>query len=122
VVRVGPVDRRDVRAIVALLESAGTRWSAATTGSATAAGYELASNTAVMAIGGFLGRDSVPTAARFEADVRAGLVRYYVVDGLTPGRGTAAAEIARWVEHHFRGRSIDHRRVYDLTPSRRPVG
>lgn len=49
-----------------LLENAsGYRWVAATTGSQNAAGYQLASELPVMAIGGFNGSDPAPTLAPF---------------------------------------------------------
>ncbi|HXV94821.1 MAG TPA: hypothetical protein VD813_16065, partial [Pseudonocardia sp.] len=67
--------------LVALLRSAGTTWSAATTPAPTAADLQLASGTAVIGIGGFNGSDPAPTLAEFQAMVAAGEVRYYVDGG-----------------------------------------
>jgi 4-amino-4-deoxy-L-arabinose transferase-like glycosyltransferase len=114
----GHVNRPDSRALSSLLEAAGTRWSAATLGSPTAADLELQTRTAVMALGGFAGITPVPTLAQFEDDVRSGLVRYYLVSRLVPVRGTVGAQIADWVEQHFHGRRIDGGLVYDLNPSK----
>src|SRR5205823_4239060 len=45
------------------------RWVAATIDANSAAGYELATGEAVMAIGGFNGSDPAPTLAQFQAYV-----------------------------------------------------
>ena len=54
--------------VVAMLEklSDSHRWAAATTGSQQAAGYQLASQTPVMAIGGFNGSDPYPSLEQFK--------------------------------------------------------
>ena len=48
------------------------RWVAATIGANEAAGYKLATDRPVMAIGGFNGTEPSPTLAEFQARVRAG--------------------------------------------------
>ena len=48
----------------------GYRWTAAAIGANNAAGYQLASGQAIMAIGGFNGTDPTPTLAQFEQYVR----------------------------------------------------
>ena len=53
-------------------QSTGYRWTAAAIGANNAAGYQLASGKAVMAIGGFNGTDPTPTLAQFEQYVQAG--------------------------------------------------
>src|SRR3546814_4561048 len=53
--------------LTAMLVNAGTTWSAATNGSQSAATYELASNTAVMAIGGW-SSDPAPTLDQFRTE------------------------------------------------------
>jgi hypothetical protein len=75
--------------LVALLEQdAGSyRWVAATTGSQSAATYQLATEDPVMAIGGFSGNDDSPTLAQFQAWVAAGDIHYYVSGGGMGGRG-----------------------------------
>jgi len=103
-------------ALTALLSAARTRWSAATIGSSAAATFELASHTAVMAVGGYTGDDPVPTLARFEADVRSGEVHYFVAGGPIPGLGSAVTSILPWVRHHFARRTVDRWAVYDLLP------
>ena len=110
--------------VAALQEDASSyRWTAATTGSNNAAGLALSSRTSVMAIGGFNGSDPSPTLAEFQADVRQGLIHYYVGGADAEGfRGTiggsqAAAQIATWVNEHFASTTIDGVTIYDLTSS-----
>ena len=57
------------------------KWVAATVNSNNAAGYQLASDDPVMAIGGFNGTDPAPTLAQFEADVSAGEIHYFIASG-----------------------------------------
>ncbi len=72
-----------------LKSSTGYRWAAATSGSQSAAGMELASDGApVMAIGGFTGTGGNITLAQFEKYVKAGDIHYYI--GSTGGFGGAA--------------------------------
>ncbi|WP_405132904.1 ArnT family glycosyltransferase [Nocardia sp. NBC_01388] len=75
-----------------LLENTTTKWSAATNGSSTAAGLELSSSTAVMAIGGFSGSDPTPTLSQFIDYVKNHQVTYYLVQqgGRGGGGGTPA--------------------------------
>ena len=54
---------------------------AATTGSNSASGYQLATGDPVMAIGGFNGTDPTPTLAQFEQYVSEGRIHYYVGGG-----------------------------------------
>lgn len=72
--------------VVALLQSAGTRWSAATVGATSAARLALDSGTDVQGIGGFSGSDPAPTLAEFQASVAAGEIRWFVVSA-GPGGG-----------------------------------
>ncbi|GAA4547040.1 glycosyltransferase family 39 protein [Pseudonocardia xishanensis] len=104
--------------LVTLLQNAGTRWAAATSGSQGAASLELASGASVMAMGGFTGSDPYPTLSQFQAYVAAGDIHYFVGGGMgggPGGRGGATAEITTWVEQHFTARTIGGRTVYDLT-------
>ena len=75
--------------LVALLKAAtGSRWAAAATGSQEAGPLELASDTSIMAIGGFTGGDPSPTLAQFQAYVAAGDIHYYLGGGgFGGGRG-----------------------------------
>ncbi|AEH07987.1 MULTISPECIES: ArnT family glycosyltransferase [Protofrankia] len=76
--------------IVQLLRNgqAGHRWAAATSGSQSAGPLELASGTAVMAMGGFSGGDPTPTLDQFKQYVAAGDIHYYIAGG---GAGRSAA-------------------------------
>ena len=58
-----------------------TRWVAATTGADSAAGYQLATDDPVMAIGGFNGTDPSPTLAQFQKYVAEGRIHYYISGG-----------------------------------------
>ncbi len=59
-----------------------TTWIAATTGAAnSAAGYQLATDDPVMAIGGFNGSDPSPTLAQFQQYVRDGKVHWFISGG-----------------------------------------
>jgi hypothetical protein len=94
-------------------------WIVATVGSDPAAGYELATGDAVMAIGGWSGTDPVPTLARFERLVALRKVHYFIPssNGFAAGKSyywTDANQITRWVEHHFRRKSVGGIEVYDL--------
>ena len=108
--------------LTSLLTSAGTRWSAATTGSQGAASIELSSGTAVMAIGGWSGTDDAPTLAQFQANVAAGDVHYYVSSGDGQGGGgqggstdSSSSRIAAWVQATFTSTTVGGSTVYDLT-------
>ena len=95
------------------------RWAAATTGSQNAASYQLASEQAVMAIGGFNGSDPAPTLEQFKSYVEQGLVHYYIsgggMGGNQLGGSDAASEIASWVAENFEAQTVDGVTIYDLT-------
>jgi 4-amino-4-deoxy-L-arabinose transferase-like glycosyltransferase len=94
---------------------------AATVNSNSAAGYQLATDDPVMAIGGFNGTDPAPTLAQFEAYVRDGDIHYFIAaGGFGGGSGgaggaTAASQITSWVESHMTATTVDGVTVYDLT-------
>ena len=73
-------------ALVALLQQAGTKWSAAAIGAMSAAPLQLASDTPVMSIGGFVGSDPAPTLAQFQQDVAARQIHYFVTGGQAGGQ------------------------------------
>ncbi|MFE4502477.1 ArnT family glycosyltransferase [Rhodococcus sp. NPDC056743] len=103
--------------LTAMMVGAGTRWSAATNGSQSAATYELASNTAVMAIGGW-SSDPVPTLDQFISYVANGDVHYYIAGGQGGGRGgggSTSSAIGAWVEANFEGVTVGNATVYDLS-------
>lgn len=94
------------------------RWAAATTGSQSAAGYQLESGLAVMAIGGFNGSDPSPTLDQFKQYVEEGLIGYYIggneIGGTQMGGSDSANQIAEWVAENFEAQTIDGITVYNL--------
>ncbi len=117
------------RALVTVLErKAGSyRWVAATVNSNSAAGYQLATDDPVMAIGGFNGTDPAPTLAQFENYVRHGDIHYFISSGGFAGGGfgrlgggggsgtTTAGQITTWVESHYTSTTVDGVTIYDLS-------
>ena len=108
----------------ALLDNAKNyTWVAATVGSNNAAGLQLATGKAVMAIGGFNGTDPSPTLAQFEQWVSEGRIHYFLGGGSLGGFGGrggssgTSSEIASWVQSHFKATTIGGQTVYDLTTS-----
>jgi 4-amino-4-deoxy-L-arabinose transferase-like glycosyltransferase len=81
-------------ALVDLLNSTSSRWSAAVVGDQSAAGYILSTNTAVMAIGGWSGSDDAPTLAEFQRYVADGDISYFIAGG-GPGGGRQGGTTSR---------------------------
>ena len=109
-------------AVVRALEKNASRytWVAAAVGANNAAGYQLATDDPVMAIGGFNGTDPAPTLRQFQDDVRAGKVHYFIASGGTGvanGGRSDAQQITTWVESHFKSTSVGGVTLYDLTTS-----
>jgi hypothetical protein len=99
-------------------QSTGFRWTAAAIGADNAAGYQLASGKAVMAIGGFNGTDPTPTLAQFQAAVQQHEIHYFISGGRGGGPGggsSTSAAITTWVQSTFTATSVDGVTVYDLT-------
>jgi hypothetical protein len=98
---------------------------AATVGANSAAGYQLATEEPVMAIGGFNGSDPSPTLAQFQELVAAGEIHWFIPGGTGAGRGggpgtqmggsQAASEITAWVEATFPPTTVGGTTIYDLT-------
>ncbi len=107
--------------LVALLNKAGTTWSAAVIGDQTAAGYILNTNTAVFCIGGWSGSDNNVTLAQFEQYVAEGRIHYFIAGGGMGGGGgmgagsTSASAITSWVTSTFKSTTVGGTTVYDLT-------
>ncbi|MFZ0130246.1 MAG: glycosyltransferase family 39 protein [Candidatus Dormiibacterota bacterium] len=105
-------------ALVKLLQTDAGRytWVGATIDANSAAGYQLATDDPIMAIGGFNGTDPAPTLAQFEQYVAQGRIHYFLGSGggLGSGSGTSS-QIAQWVEQHFTATTVDGVAVYDLT-------
>ena len=103
-------------------------WVAATVGSQSASGYQLATGDPVMAIGGFNGSDPSPTLAQFQQYVQEGKIHYFIGGGTGGfigggGGGTSAGgsndstKIAQWVAATFTAKTVGNTTVYDLTTS-----
>ncbi|WP_433506630.1 hypothetical protein ACQP04_09185 [Pseudonocardia halophobica] len=96
-------------------------WVAAAVGSNAAAGYQLAAEDPVMAVGGFNGTDPAPTLAQFQQYAAEGKIHWFVGGAGSDARGSdtggsdAAAEIAEWVQQHFTAQTVDGVTLYDLT-------
>jgi 4-amino-4-deoxy-L-arabinose transferase-like glycosyltransferase len=102
-------------------------WVAAAVGSNSAAGYQLATQEPVMAIGGFNGTDQSMTLAQFESYVSAGKIHYYIPGSTMGGGGggfgnstsststSESSQIQSWVESHYTATTIGGTTVYDLT-------
>ncbi|HXQ58468.1 MAG TPA: glycosyltransferase family 39 protein [Acidimicrobiales bacterium] len=112
------------QAVVRLLQNNAHdyRWVAATVNSNSAAGYQLSSGDAVMAVGGFNGTDPAPTLAQFETYVRDGDIHYFIAGsgglgggGLGGGTTSTASQITQWVESHYTSKTVDGTVLYDLT-------
>jgi hypothetical protein len=114
--------------LTALLSANAARysWVAATTGSNSASGYQLATGAPVMAIGGFNGTDPTPTLAQFERYVEEGRIHYYVDGGgggFGGGQGSSgtspASAIESWVSSHFTAETVDGVTIYNLATGSR---
>ena len=100
------------------------RWVAATVSSNQAAGYQLATDAPVMAIGGFNGTDPSPTLAEFQALVKAGDIHWFIASsggGMGGGPGgssttsTNASQITAWVTTNFTAKTVGGVTLYDLS-------
>ncbi|UTT70245.1 glycosyltransferase family 39 protein [Arthrobacter sp. DNA4] len=105
--------------LVAALKSSASSytWAAAVVGSNNAAGYQLATELPVMAVGGFNGTDPSPTLAQFQDLVARGEIHYFIGGGaMRSNSGSdAATRIAEWVAANFTSQSIGGTTVYELT-------
>lgn len=109
-------------AITSLLTQDASRytWIAATVGSNSASGYQLATGKPVMAIGGFNGTDPSPTLAEFQELVSDGNVHWFVGGGGFAGAMGGSREsdaIAEWVGANFTSQVVDGIELYDLSGS-----
>jgi 4-amino-4-deoxy-L-arabinose transferase-like glycosyltransferase len=110
-------------ALVAALkkDSGHYTWVAATVGAQSAAGYQLATGSPVMSLGGFNGSDPYPTLAEFQALVRAGKVHYFIAGGMGGGGGTGSTSmsaISSWVKSTYSTRTVGGTTLYDLSSPR----
>ncbi|MGS2807222.1 glycosyltransferase family 39 protein [Nocardia sp. MW-W600-9] len=106
--------------IVSLLEHNGENytWVAATVGSNSAAGYQLATELPVMPIGGFNGSDPSPTLEQFQRYVAEGEIHYFVAGGRGGPGGdstSTSSAITAWVTANYTATTVDGVTLYDLT-------
>lgn len=106
--------------VVTLLEQNGSdyTWVAATVGSNSAAGYQLATELPVMSIGGFNGSDPSPTLDQFKSYVAEGKIHYFAAGGRGGPGGTSestSSAITAWVTANYTATTIDGVTLYDLT-------
>lgn len=112
--------------LVELLKASGTKWSAIVSGASQAASLELASNTSVIALGGWNGADPYPTLAQFQDMVANGEIGYFVSGGgmgggfggagLGGGGGRGGnSEVAAWVAANFEAQTVGGSTVYKLS-------
>ncbi|MEA2828848.1 MAG: hypothetical protein QOG43_3287 [Actinomycetota bacterium] len=97
-------------------------WVAATVGANQAAGYQLATDGAVMAIGGFNGTDPTPTLAQFQNYVGEGRIHWFIAGGRGggfggggAGGGSTASEISSWIISTFTPQTVGGATLYDLS-------
>ena len=93
-------------------------WVAAAVGSNQAAGYQLATQDPVMAIGGFNGSDPSPTLSEFKALVATGEIHWFIGGGgfgQSMGGSNASSEISQWVQDSFTATTVDGVTLYDLS-------
>ena len=98
--------------LVSLLKATDTTWAAATNGSQSASGIEIATGTSVMAIGGWSG-DPAPTLQQFITYVQAGKIGYYIGGG--QGGPGGNSEITTWVAQNYTATTVGGTTVYKLT-------
>jgi hypothetical protein len=111
----------DNAALAQLVESADSRWAAASIGSMGVSSLELKSGASLMAIGGFTGSDNSPTLAQFQSYVADHQVRYFIGSergGPTHGKSGPAQEITAWVQQNFTPIDVGGTTVYDLGQTR----
>ncbi len=111
-------------ALIALLvdDAADYTWPAAVVGSNNAAGYQLAADVPVMAVGGFNGTDPAPTLQEFTRLVAEGRIHYFIDAHIMGGRGDHAgshdaADIDAWVQANYSPITVGTTVIYDLTES-----
>ena len=97
-------------------------WAAATVSANKPASLELATEPAVMSLGGFNGTDPAITLRAFKQLVAAGKIHYFVADGQgfigsTAANTSTAYAIQQWVEANYTAQTIGGSTVYDLTAS-----
>lgn len=114
----GPGEGSADAAVAALLKATTTKWSAIVSGASQAASLELATNTNVIALGGWNGGDPYPTLAEFQDMVAKGEIGYFIQGGGMGGGGMGGrgnSEVAAWVQANFQAQTVGNSTVYQLT-------
>lgn len=115
----GPGEGTADAAVTALLAGTTTKWSAIVSGASQAASLELATNTNVVALGGWNGGDPYPTLTEFQAMVAKGEIGYFIEGGGMAGGGMGGrggnSEVAAWVQANFQAQALGNSTVYQLT-------
>ncbi len=120
----GPFDSPTPKPALTALLSANAgdyTWVAATVGSTNAAGYQLATGSPVLAVGGFNGTDPAPTLQEFQELVADKKIHYFihgVMMGNWRGQNSGsrdATDIASWVQSHYTAVPVAEVTIYDLT-------
>lgn len=120
----GPFDAPTPKPALTALLSANAgdyTWVAATVGSTNAAGYQLATGSPVLAVGGFNGTDPAPTVQEFQQLVADKKIHYFihgVMMGNWRGQNSGsrdATDIASWVQSHYTAVPVAGVTIYDLT-------
>jgi 4-amino-4-deoxy-L-arabinose transferase-like glycosyltransferase len=96
-------------------------WVLATVGANNAAGYQLALQKPVMAIGGFNGSDDAPSLEQFQQWVAQGRIHYFLGGGGFGGQAggsRVSGAIASWVSANFTAKTVGGVTIYDLTEAK----
>ncbi len=96
-------------------------WVLATVGANNAAGYQLALQLPVMAIGGFNGSDDAPSLQQFQQWVAQGRIHYFAGGGGFGGQAggsRVSSSIASWVSANFTAKTVGGVTLYDLTEAK----
>lgn len=114
----GPGEESASPGLTTLLQSTSTKWSGIVSGASQAATLELASDTSVIALGGWNGGDPYPTLAEFQAMVERGEIGYFISAGAQGGGGggrdSGNSEVAAWVAANYEAQTVGTSTVYKL--------
>lgn len=110
--------------LAALISATGNRWAAAASGSQDVTPLELTTGKALLAVGGFSGRDPSLSLDRFKQYVADHEIGYFLVHNRDDNGGwhmgndddNDAAKITAWVKANFTSTKIGSIEVYNLNP------
>ncbi|HEY8684405.1 MAG TPA: glycosyltransferase family 39 protein [Chloroflexota bacterium] len=91
------------------------KYLAATTNSNSAAPLIIATGQPIMSLGGFSGSDPILTTAQFASLVKAGEVRYFLINGGGPGGPGAGSGITSWIQAHSKLITVGGTQLYEYT-------